>query len=175
MFFDTYTKLLGSLVGSLDTLIANKINDAGKDLITNLILATPLGPGFAAAQRFAQAIESGGANEFERARSQWLNAVKPSFTTPSGLGMLKKTANAFEKVAQEQSRPTSGHWKWSKSRQEWLDESWKHNWRSQPRDELGRWIPGRLKTIWVSAKTKKLRSARRRFVRKLVKERARGS
>jgi|SRR5882724_9596908 len=175
MFLDTYTKLLGSLVSSLDTLIADKINDAGKELITNLILATPAGPGFAAAQRFAAAIDSGGATEFERARGQWLNAVKPSFATPPGMGQLKKTAAAFEKVSNDQAKPTEGHWKWSRSRKEWLNEDWKHDWRSQPRDKLGKWIPGRLKTIYVSAKVKKRRSARRRFVRKIVKERFRGN
>jgi len=179
MFAGTYTKLLKQLVGSLDELIEDKLESTGRDLITNLILAIPIGPGFAAAQRFAEAIESGGAREYERARGQWLNAIKPSFIDPgTGSGLSRKVLDAFknasEKAIKESSRPEAGHWKWSRSRREWLNEDWRHDWRSQPRDKLGRWIPGRLKTIYVAPKLKKLRSARRRFVRKIVKERMRG-
>lgn len=57
---------------------------------------------------------------------------------------------------------------WAKSRQEWLDEGWRHDWRSQPRDAKGRWVAGRLdyplqKKLGVSRRGRKIRRFRKKY------------
>jgi hypothetical protein len=58
---------------------------------------------------------------------------------------------------------------WAKSRQDWLDEGWKHDWRSQPRNFIGWWVPGRLPypVVTVAKVSRKKRRARKlhRFYR----------
>jgi len=54
---------------------------------------------------------------------------------------------------------------WKQSRQYWLGEAWKHDWRSQPRDVHGRWIQGRLSRPFVSKNVRRTISARRRAAR----------
>ncbi len=190
MPFSVSTGVLGQLVASIlrdegnviEDLIFDKVKEIGKEKIKELVeetpLGEPLGEAFSARKRFMDAIESGGATEFKRARDRWLNDLKHSLDyKKSGQGatrFAKKIENFFNQTAQENSKPEGGFWKWSKSRQEWMDEGWKHDWRSQPRNLIGRWIPGRLNRIYVSPRFKKVRAARRRAVRKMVKEMYRG-
>lgn len=191
MPFEVSTGVLGQIIASLlqgagdskiEEFILDKIKDVGKEKIKELIQETPLGEPLEQAkefkERFMGAIESGGATEFRRARNQWLNDLKKSLDyKKSGQGatrFAKRIEDFFQKSTQDQGRPKGGYWKWSRSRQEWLDEGWKHDWRSQPRNLIGRWIPGRLNTIYISPRLKKIRSARRRAVRKQVKELFRG-
>ncbi len=185
------TGVLGQIIASLlhgagdnpiEELILNKIKDVGKEKIKELIQETPLGEPLGQArefkERFMGAIESGGATEFRRVRNQWLNDLKKSLdykrSGQSATRFAKKIDDFFQQAAQDQGRPKGGYWKWSRSRQEWLDEGWRHDWRSQPRNLIGRWVPGRLNFIYVSPRLKKIRSARRRAVRKQVKEMFRG-
>jgi len=181
------TGLLGQLIGSLlqgesnaiEELVREKIEDLGREKISELIRHTPLGAGMEFSDRFMNTIEKGGEKQFKRARDQWLNSlVKPAKGTGTANRLAKKIQTAFQKAAEEEyeksSKPKQGFWKWSRSRQEWLNEDWRHDWRSQPRNLIGRWIPGRLNTIYVSPKVKKARSVRRRAVRKQVKEMMRG-
>src|SRR6266699_676675 len=174
--FSVKTGVLGQLVASLlqsednviEELIVKKIEEIGKDFVADLIRETPLGAAFGVTDRLAKAIESGGASEFKRARAQWLNALKkPINSFGSGSSRMgAKIQKALQKSAQDSSRPEDGHWKWSRSRQEWLNEDWRHDWRSQPRDKRGRWIPGRLNTIYVSQTLRKRRASRRKMIRK---------
>lgn len=180
MPFSITTGILGQLSRALlngeknfvEDLVEKKITELGKDLISNLISSSPLGMGL----QIAKQLEGGGANEFKRMRDAWLNSLQP--TAPHS-GLLNRITNTFQKqvvgASQEQVPSGQGKWTWSKSRREWLDESWKHNWRSQPRDSRGRWIKGRLKTIYVSAKARKVRNKRRRVIRKGVREVMRGN
>ena len=57
-----------------------------------------------------------------------------------------------------------------RSRQQWLDEAWRHNWRSQPRDWHGRWTPGRLKHPYMTKGARRIRAKRRSAARKAVRE-----
>lgn len=172
-------KLAESLIAGEDNfitkLVGKKIESLGKNLIDDLIKQS-FGRG---AKDFAEtlgnAILAGTPAEFKRARDQWLNAVKEKPLSSQASKLSMQLQKAFQIQAQEQSRPDQGHWKWSKSRRDWLNEDWKHDWRSQPRDKVGRWIPGRLKTIYISTGAKKIRSARRRAIRKQVREMMRGS
>lgn len=175
--------VLGQLAESLlkgeenliEKIVGKKIEELGKGLINDLIKASPIGSGVEVAKRLGEAILEGGPTEFKRARDQWLNAVQAPALTGSASKLSVKLQKAFQIAAKEQSRPEQGHWKWSKSRQSWLNEDWKHDWRSQPRDKIGRWLPGRLKTIYIAPKVKKVRSARRRAIRKQVRESFRGN
>ena len=182
------TGVLGQLVASLlqggdnvvEKLVFEKIENLGRGVISDLIRNTPLGAGMAFSERFVNTIETGGAKQFKRARDQWLNSlVKPVRGVGTANRLAKKIEIAFQKAAEEEyqksSKPKQGFWKWSRSRQEWLNEDWRHDWRSQPRDLIGRWIPGRLNTIYISPRAKRVRSARRRAVRKQVKEMFRGN
>ena len=178
--FSIGTGILGSLAKSLfngeanflEDLVEKKISDLGKDLINNLISSSPIGIGL----QVAKQLEGGGANEFKRMRDAWLNSLQP--TSPHS-GLLGRINNNFQKqvigASQEQMPGGPGKWTWSKSRREWLDESWKHNWRSQPRDSRGRWIKGRLKTIYVGKGARKIRNKRRMEIRKGVREIMRGN
>lgn len=180
MTFSITTGILGQLakallngeVNFIEALVEKKAADLGKDLIDNLISSSPLGIGLQIAKR----VEGGGSNEFKRMRDAWLNSLQP--TSPHS-GLLGRIGNNFQKQfagSQSQGAPEGpGKWTWSRSRQEWLDESWKHNWRSQPRDRRGRWIKGRLKTVYVSQSARKIRNKRRRAIRKGVREIMRGN
>lgn len=175
------TGILGQLAKSLlngetnfiEDLIEKKIADLGKDLIADLVSSSPLGLGI----KIAKQLEGGGANEFKRMRDAWLNSLQP--VSPHS-GLLGRISNDFQKqligATQQPLAPDGpGRWTWSRSRREWLDESWKHNWRSQPRDSRGRWIKGRLNTVYVSASSRKRRNKRRRVIRKGVREIMRGN
>lgn len=189
---DTLLKFAFSLLLGEETFIGELMEgklSAGslaKDKLIEILKETPVGEAFSSSrevrERLARAFETSGASEYKRARDQWLNAVRNKFHARSS-GLPGKMASNIEKIfndaleeiqeqQQDQQGPASraGYWKWSKSRQDWLNEDWRHDWRSQPRDLAGRWLPGRLSYIFVSHKQKKIRSARRRAIRKSVRE-----
>src|SRR6266566_1126199 len=170
--------LLGGENNIIERLIFHKIEEVGKEKIEEVIKKSPVGEGLGTAKRVEQVFKTGGESEFHRLRNQWLNSIKRNIGIKTSGGsnerISKKIAEIVNNVMQQQSdaqsRPESGHWNWSKSRMEWMSEDWRHDWRSQPRDIIGRWLPGRLGYIFISHKAKKIRSARRRAVRKSVRE-----
>lgn len=188
------TKLATALVNGDDNivekLIANKLENMGEDMLMQLIGRAV--PGFDVVQRAAAAVETGGVSEFNRLRSQWLHSITPSALP--GSGTLRRLQSAFDKNKHLLSRPggtrltwigkdwndpdkkwvrivddTGGHWKWNRSRQQWLDEGWKHDWRSQPRDPRGRWIEGRLRHPYISKGARRIRRARRKAAREMAR------
>jgi len=66
---------------------------------------------------------------------------------------------------------------WATSRDDWLDNKWKHDWRSQPRDVMGKWVPGRLTYIdanlMYKGKSVGRRTKRRRKLRRAARLRGR--
>lgn len=149
-----------NVIGSL---IENKLEKMGEDLIMQMI-----GSQLGAAQRIGRAIATGGSSEFEALRNDWLNQFKPR--PLPGAGFLKKFQNQVVHAQRISTRPSSGHWRWDRSRQAWLNQDWRHNWRSQPRDWHGRWMPGRLKHPYISKTTRRARRKRRAVARKLAKQ-----
>lgn len=172
----------------LAKLIENKIEDLGKGVLANLMPATP-----DFVSRIEKAIETGGASEFARMRNQWLSSVTPA--PIPGQGLFNKISNTFESNKQLLSRPggeqltwvgkgwndpnkkwerhwsaTGGHWRWDKSRQQWLDVSYRFDWRTQRRDYHGRWTAGRTRFPYVPKQQRKLRSARRRVARRMARQ-----
>ena len=179
MTFSVTSKVMGQLIGSaleadsaIQKMVLDKVESLGKDLIIDLIRSTPLGAAITSSKTIMALLESGSNTDFKRGRDQWLNTLEPSSKSSGGGGALDKIKKAFENAASSESdRPENGHWKWSKSRNEWLNEDWRHDWRSQPRDRAGRWIEGRLNYTYVSRgkASKKVRSARRRAARRRIK------
>lgn len=150
----------------ISRMVERKLENLGQNMIRELM---PVGTGaFATSSRIEQAVRTRGASEFNRIRSQWLNSLAPP--PLPGAGILNRLQNAYRKAAFEASRPQGKHWVWSRSRREWLDQSWKHDWRSQPRDVRGRWIPGRLRHPYVSKGVRRLRAKRRAVARAAVRD-----
>lgn len=180
-------KLLHGDTAGLGNILQNKLEGMGEELIGQFV-----GGPMATARRFSQAVSTGGMSEFEKTRNQFLNSLKPRAAPYTGA--VRRIAGMFESRARRTrhggGRP--GTWQasnWAKSRKEWLDDRWKHDWRSQPRDVLGKWIPGRLdyiplemryrgkrvgRTILRRRKRRKLRKiATRREIKKLLNRKRR--
>jgi hypothetical protein len=169
------TGILGKLASALmsgdenvlEQLIEKKLESMGEDLVMQLIGSAL--PGMGAASRVARAVETGGASEFNRLRSQWLSGLTP--TPVPGTGMIRRLENAFNKNAHLLTRPEGKWMKWNRSRQQWLNEQYRHDWRTQPRDpQSGEWTPGRLRWPYVPKAQRRLRMARRRGARRMARE-----
>lgn len=116
-------------------LLENKIEEVVEHVVMEVIHATgesPLGTGLEIAERAEKFFKSGGASEVNIALGRL------------GLSSLRGAVNLIAHPPTARREPQWVRSGWAKSRQEWLNESWRHDWRSQPRDLKGRWIPGRL-------------------------------
>jgi hypothetical protein len=170
--------------GILEQIIQKKLEGEAEHLVMRF-LGGPLGLG----QRVQKAVATGGQSEFDQTRDRFLRPLTPH--VPHG-GLIRKL-DAFigaggGKKGRFKRRGKYG-WQatdWASSRDDWLDNRWRHDWRSQPRDQRGRWIPGRLeyiaaqlqyrgkrrvgRTVLRRRKLRKLRRlATRRELRKILK------
>ncbi len=137
--------LLSGDDNAIDRLVEKAVERAGEKLIEQIISATPLGAAFDATQRIGAAVATGGVSEMERLRQQWLNSIRP----PSGpmTRGFRKIDSFLRKTFATKAEHTwhrRGVGPWAQSREQWLSEGWQHDWRSQPRNRIGEWIPGRL-------------------------------
>ena len=140
----------------LEALVAKKLEEMGQDFLLGWASGES-----STVNRIQQAIATGGMSELTRVGDSALRNL-----TPAG---WNKVARAIGQGGQSNTR--KGAWSytdWATSREDWLDNRWRHDWRSQPRDMRGRWIPGRLQYI---EELMQYRGTRRR--RKLKKFRAR--
>src|SRR4029077_17645418 len=134
----------GDPLGLVGKILVKQLQSAGEDLIMDAI-----GGPLCAAKRVAEAVRTGGQSEFDRTRTEFLHSLKPSTSFP-GSGIIRTVGGLFEKRAKRVGRYRPGTWQassWASSREDWLQNRWMHDWRSQPRDERGRWVPGRLQYI----------------------------
>src|SRR5512135_2872551 len=103
------TQLATALVNGddnlIEKLIAKKLEDLGEDAIMQLI-GGPLAP----AMRVAKAVETGGASEFNRLRSQWLSGLRPA--PLPGQGTIGRLQRAFERNKYLLSRPGGERLRW---------------------------------------------------------------
>jgi hypothetical protein len=167
--------------GMLTKILVKKIEGMGEDLI-NEFVSQPLGMG----ERVAQAVRTGGQSEFDRARDSFLHNFQPA--PLPGAGLVRKAGAFIHALGgrgsrfKRRGRGVPGSWQassWATSRDDWLDNHWHHDWRSQPRDTRGRWIPGRLDYIEAQlqyrGKSKRgrtvLRRRKRRRLRRLATKR----
>jgi hypothetical protein len=176
----------------IEEIIADRLENMGGNLISQLLQS--VNPNTGSLKRIGKAIETGGASELERMRNEWLSSVTPRASFP-GSGMARRLQRAFDKNQHLLSRPggtaltwegegwrdpnkkwirrwssTGGHWKWDKSRQQWLDVSYRFDWRTQPRDYHGRWKAGRMKYAYVPKQQRRMRTMRRRAARKMARQ-----
>lgn len=162
----------------IERLVIKKIESMGEQVIGDLIGSVL--PGGGVAQRIGRAIETGGASEFNRLRNQWLSQITPR--PVPGLTRLQRAFETAQNKVAARRRTMWGRTDWAASRKDWLDNKWRHDWRSQPRDVRGRWVPGRLdyipahlmypgKRAGRTIRTmRKLRRARRAAARRMVRE-----
>jgi|SRR6188508_1478372 hypothetical protein len=104
---------------------------------------------------------------------------------PLGLGfskmaqpgqMAKRLQKQFLQAGKKKSFRRSSKWsrsEWASSREDWLGNQWKHDWRSQPRNALGKWIPGRLSAIESQLQYKGKKAGRRTKRRRRLRRAAR--
>ena len=149
----------------IEKYVEDKICDYGADVIMNLVAASPVGFAFSAMNRISDFIETDGVSELDRiATGEIRQLTQPLRFKFKGQALLKKMQDVF-------LYPTSQHRKvwergdWATSRQDWLTNAWRHDWRSQPRNQIGEWIPGRLPYPVITARMigkGKARSSRQR-------------
>lgn len=161
----------------LEKTLEKKLEGLGEDFVMSF-LAGPFGT----AQRIATGIKTGGMSEFENLGEDWLSNFKPRPMTDSPL-VNKIISAAYTPLHRRihgehsaRSRAAWGRTDWARSRDDWLDNHWRHDWRSQPRNAQGRWIPGRLQYIEASMqyRSRRIGRSRRRKLQLRRMSRARG-
>jgi hypothetical protein len=159
-------------VAIFEKFFEEKLEDIGKEFIKeHLDIALP--PQFSVLSRVVEAVESRGQSEFKRFFAEHIK--------PRGIPWLEKIQNAFTdalKSANDAMFPNGKlpqwmHADWATSRMQWISEKWRHDWRSQPRNLQGEWIPGRLPYpvggILVMSRRMRRLMRQRRQQRKLVR------
>ena len=151
--------------GGLEKAILKKLERMGGELLLEQ-LGLPGGGSFGVfnlKSLMPKALELPGIQPV-RVKTQFLRGLQQEF-----LGKKKK--------GRWRERSAWGRSNWATGRDDWLDNKWRHDWRSQPRDVFGKWVPGRLTTAAAALqyKGKKIgrRTKRRRKLRRLSRLRGR--
>ena len=110
-------------------------------------------------------------------KADFLGVLQPAKVKTKFLRSMQIEFLGKGKKGRWRERSEWGRSNWATSRDDWLDNKWRHDWRSQPRNALGQWIPGRLTTAAAALqyKGKKIgrRTKRRRKLRRLSRLRGR--
>jgi hypothetical protein len=162
-FLEVLAKAIIQETSFLEKTLEKKLEELGREAISGILAGSPIGTGMAAAGRVGSAMQTFGTSGTNALRNDWLNAIRPS--AGPGTKILASVERALGRYTRPSDKKVRGG-TWHSSRQQWLDESWKHNWRSQPRDARGRWVPGRLTYPLavqpkVSRRIKRIRQMRR--------------
>lgn len=150
-----------SASNDLEALVKKKLEGMGEEFLLEFI-GGPMGT----AQRISQAVATGGVSELQHLGEDAIRQAIPAPLPHSAL--LHKIQDVFRGRARQGGR-RSGLWShsdWATSRNDWLDNHWRHDWRSQPRDARGRWVPGRLNYIAQSLQYQGMKLGRRRLRRR---------
>lgn len=152
-------KLVAAFVDGDDNLLDKVLSDKLEHLGEEFLMTYLAGP-FGSVNRIQQAINSGGMSEFQRLGEDWLKNAAPTPMPRSPF--MTKVQKMFSQTGGHPAIRTGqwSHSNWAASRQDWLDNHWHHDWRSQPRDEKGRWIPGRLDYIAMTLQYKGVHKGR---------------
>jgi hypothetical protein len=164
---DQLAKIIVNMTTSndLESIVKKKIEELGEEFIREQAAGA-----FSGAKRISDAIETGGGSEITRLAERAIRYGIPDPITHARL--LRKVQGAID----NKRRKGSGAWAnttWASSRDDWLDNKWRHDWRSQPRNVLGQWIPGRLNYINDQMKWRGSRIGRRTKRRRKLRRRAR--
>lgn len=128
--------------GAIDKILSDKLEKLGEDLLMKS-LAGPFA-GVGNIERISEALKTGGTSEFERLGENWLRALQPPKVVSSAYTPLRRRVHGQHGQLHKQAWSRTD---WARSRDDWLDNRWQHDWRSQPRDVRGRWMPGRLEYV----------------------------
>ncbi len=157
----------------IEKLVQRRLDYAGVTLVKSLrgIEPAQLLTAFKAAWRVYRELEIDQTSEVDRKRRLWLNALRPPVFT--GSRFLYNFAKAMARTAGEDlsTGESRNKWQgktWAARRKEWLNNRWMHDWRSQPRNRIGEWIPGRLEfpvsyTLPLSRRLRRLRKRRQQY------------
>jgi hypothetical protein len=146
-----------SASNDIEGLVAKKLEEMGQEFLLGSFSGAS-----STANRIQQALATGGMSEVNRAADGALRNMLPA----------RWYSPLRRRIHGEHSLRSQAAWArtdWATSRDDWLDNRWLHDWRSQPRDVRGRWIPGRLQYIEQSMQYRGTKPGRR----KLKKLRAR--
>jgi hypothetical protein len=142
-------KLVSALIEGDDSLLEKIIDDKLNSLGEEFLMKALAGPFGGTDTRMGDALRSGGLSELEHLGQKVLSSGLPA---PWQKIISSAYAPLRRRTHGEHSLRSASAWArtdWASSRDDWLDNRWRHDWRSQPRDARGRWIPGRLNTIYV--------------------------
>ena len=168
----------------IGAMLERAVQRAGEQLIEQVVSATPLGEVFNIADRLVEGLQTGGESEVRRMSRRWIGAMRRGMPGPARqasrlVGRMQTNLQRAIDVKYPRRKPLWQRTGWAMSRQQWLNESWMHDWRSQPRrpagtDEGGEWMAGRLP--YPVGKVGHLTTSRRkRYVRRVkAKRRAAG-
>jgi len=125
-------------IEAITKFVEEKISDFGADAIMEFVSDSPIGAAFSAMTKMSEFIESSGTSGL----NELISHEAKHFTYKyKGSELIKKIQDSFE-------HPTHlSEWQrvdWAGSRENWLANRWRHDWRSQPRNRIGEWIVGRL-------------------------------
>jgi hypothetical protein len=173
-------QLVASLLegGTLDAVISKKLEDLGEDFLMKQLA----GPFAGLGQRITAGVSSGGMSEIDRIGTEWLSKVKPGpFPHQDVLNKLLQMLNSTSQSRSGNQQQADGfrrrsRWarsQWATGRDDWLDNHWKHDWRSQPRNEQGRWVPGRLDYVEATLHYQGVHPGRRTLRRRRLRARSR--
>lgn len=150
----------------IEALVQKKLENLGEEFLMEFI-GGPFGAGaaFGATQRISQAIGTGALGELAGLGE---SAIRRALPAPlPGSSLLNKVQDALSRRGHgsRRSHAAWGRTDWATSRNDWLDNRWQHDWRSQPRDEHGRWVPGRLNYIEQAMQYRGSHAGRRKLSR----------
>jgi hypothetical protein len=143
-------KLVAALTSGDDNLLDKILHDKLDELGEEFLMKTLAGPFAGTDKRIGDAIQTGGMSELQHLGQHFLST---GMSQPWQKIVSSAYAPLRRRVHGQHSPRSSAAWArtdWATSRDDWLDNRWKHDWRSQPRDARGRWIPGRLQTWYVT-------------------------
>lgn len=140
--------------------VEEKVANYGAGVVMGVIAASPLGFALQAAGRFSEFVESGGIAELDKLSSGATRQLtRPLNYRVKGLTLLEKLQQSVAQLPPSRGGGRKAVWRssdWASSREHWLADAWKHDWRSQPRIPAGssiggEWTDGRLDHPFVGA------------------------
>jgi hypothetical protein len=164
--FGQIAKLVAGLIdgGALDKVIQSKLDNIGEDYLKKV-----LSGGFGSVAGLPKFRTNA---SFDGLRKAWFEQAHGA--AKGHEDFLEKLFSTVERVGETKSsggsRRKRARWtktEWARSRQDWLDNKWKHDWRTQPRDAVsGRWLPGRLDNVAATLRYQGSKAGRRTLRRR---------
>lgn len=132
----------------IEKLIVGKVASYGLNVVMGALAETPVGMALEFMKKASEFVEFGESEELGMLARAKLGNLKFKF---EGKELINKAIEKFSEAMDEQLHPAAGehlaNWQynnWAMSREDWLANRWRHDWRSQPRNRIGEWTPGRL-------------------------------